>query len=140
MPEPKTKKTKMSVSAFLKKATSGEKLADCLVLVAIMKKATGDKGTMYGPNIVGFGAYPMVYADGHTREWPTAAFSPRKPATVIYGLRASPNYAKHLKRLGKHRVAGGCLYVKRLADVDVKVLGALITESVVARKKKHGLK
>ena len=133
MPAAKTQKTNASVEAFLK--TTGDRYADCKTLSRIMAKASGAKAAMWGSAIVGFGAYPIVYADGHAEDWPVAAFSPRKQAITIYGLRASPNFAKHLKSLGPHKVAGGCLYVKRLADVDESVLTQLVTEAVQARKK-----
>lgn len=134
--EAKTKPTKVSVSAFLKKATEGDRLADSQALVKIMEKATGAKGVIWGTNIVGFGTYDVKYADGRTTPWPAAAFSPRKPAFVIYGLRAAANYAALSKKLGKHKQAGGCTHIKSLADVDVKVLAQLVSESVKARRKK----
>lgn len=134
--EAKTKPTKVSVSAFLKQATDGERLADSQALVTIMEKATSAKGVMWGPNIVGFGTYAIKYADGRTSDWPVAAFSPRKPAFVIYGLRGAPNFAALSKKLGKHKQAGGCTHIKSLADVDVKVLAQLVNESVKARKAK----
>jgi len=133
MPAAKTQKTNASVDAFLKK--TGERYADCKTLSRIMAKASGAKAAMWGDAIVGFGAYPIVYADGRTEDWPVAAFSPRKQAITLYGLRASPNFAKDLKKLGRHKVAGGCLHVKRLADVDQAVLTKLVTEAVQARKK-----
>ena len=83
----------------------------------MMAAASGARAAMWGDAIVGFGTHPILYADGHLENWPIVAFSPRKQAITLYGLRASPNFAKHLKRLGPHKAAGGCLYVKRLADV-----------------------
>ena len=134
--EAKTKATKVSVSAFLKKATSGERLADSQALVKIMEKATGVKAVMWGTAIVGFDTYGVVYADGHTEDWPIAAFSPRSTAFVIYGLRAAPGFAALVKKLGKHKQAGGCTHIKSLADVDMKVLVELVMESVKARRNK----
>ena len=131
--EPKTQKTTASVSAFLKtaaKGVKGDRLADCVAIVRIMQKATGDKGRMWGSAIVGFGSAPIAYADGRTADWPVGAFSPRKPAIVIYGTRAAPKQAALLKKLGKAKLAGGCLHIKSLADVDMKVLDELITSSI----------
>ena len=133
MPAAKTQKTNASVEAFLKK--TGDRYADCKTLSRIMAKASGAKAAMWGDAIVGFGAHPIVYADGHVEDWPVAAFSPRKQTITLYGLRASPNFSEHLKRLGRHKVAGGCLYVKSLADVDLTVLTKLVTEAAQARKK-----
>lgn len=135
--EPKTKKTTASVDAYLKKVAGGaERLDDCKTLVKIMQKATGEKPAMWGTAIVGFGEYPIPYADGRSLDWPIAAFSPRKPAIVVYGLKAAPKYATLIKKLGKHKVGGGCLYLKSLAGVDVKVLDELISTSVKAWKAK----
>jgi len=136
MVEAKTKQTTASVTAFLKKAATGDRLADCQALVTMMEKATGAKAAMWGPSIVGFGAYAIKYADGHTEDWPIAAFSPRSTALVIYGLRAAPRFASLVKTLGKHKQAGGCTHIKSLADVDVKVLAELVNGSVKARRKR----
>jgi hypothetical protein len=134
MPAAKTQKTNASVKAFLE--TTGDRSADCAAISRIMAKASGAKAAMWGTAIVGYGAHPIVYADGHLEDWPIVAFSPRKQAITFYGLRAAPNFATHLKRLGRHKVSGGCLHVKRLADIDQAVLTALVTEAVKARKTK----
>ena len=134
MPAAKTQKTNASVRAFLE--TTGERCADCTTISRIMAKASGAKAAMWGDAIVGFSSYPLVYADGRVEHWPIVAFSPRKQDITLYGLRASPNFAKDVKRLGRHKVAGGCVHVKGLADVDQAVLTKLVTEAVQARKKK----
>ncbi len=131
--EVKTKPTNASVTAFLKKAAKDKRLELCEAIARIMAKATGKKPVMWGTEIVGYDTYPIVYADGHTEQWPVAAFSPRKEAVVIYGTRASPKYAPLLKKLGKHTAGGGCVYVKSLADIDVKVLDELIATAVKGR-------
>lgn len=132
--ELKTRKTTASVDAFLKKAATSERLADCQTIVKLMEKATGAKAAMWGTNIVGFGGRPIKYVDGRTLDWPVAAFSPRTAAIVVYGLRAAPRFAVLAKKLGKHKQAGGCTHIKSLADVDVKVLAELVSESVNATK------
>ena len=136
MADPKTKPTKASVAAFLKKAAKGDRLADCQAVAKLMQKASGEKPVMWGEAIVGFGSYAIKYAGGETVDWPVAAFSPRATALVLYGMRASPKHAALLKKLGRHSMAGGCLHLKALADVDVKVLDKLITSAVKARKAK----
>ena len=130
MAEAKTKKTNASVDAFLKSA--GDRYADCKAIAKMMAEATGKKAAMWGPAIVGFDEHPLVYADGHVESWPIAAFSPRAQAITIYGTKASPRFAGLVKKLGKHRFGGGCLYIKRLADVDQAVLRELIVTSVKA--------
>jgi hypothetical protein len=115
---------------------AGDRHDDCKKLVAMMEKATGDKAAMWGTAIVGCGTYPIVYANGDTLDWPVTAFSPRKNALTIYGTKASPKFAALTKKLGKHKMGGGCLYIKKLADVDEKVLQELITTSVKGWKAK----
>ncbi len=101
-----------------------------------MEKATGDKAAMWGTAMVGCGSSPIVYANGDVLDWPVAAFSPRKDALTIYGTRAAPTFASLIKKLGKHQMRGGCLYIKKLADVDENVLAELIKASAVAWKAK----
>ena len=138
MAQPKTRPTRASVAAFLKKAAKGDRLADCQAVAKLMQKASGEKPVMWGDAIVGFGSYPIKYASGETMDWPVVAFSPRATALVLYGTRASPKHAALLKRLGKHAMAGGCLHLKALANVDVEVLDELIASAVKARKKAWG--
>jgi len=128
----KTRPTGASVSAFLAKACPGERLADAKAIVGMMEKATRKKGVKWGTAIVGFDTYGVKYADGRVEEWPLVAFSPRASAFVLYmGYRKHPDL---VKQLGKHKAAGGCLHVKRMADVDPKVLQALIAASAKSRK------
>jgi hypothetical protein len=105
--------------------------------VKLMTKAAGAKGAMYGRSIVGFGTQTITYAGGRTGEWPLVAFSPRKADLTLYvSARNAPKPL--LKRLGAHKVSGSCLHIKRLSDVDLDVLGRLITDSV-KRAKTRGL-
>lgn len=136
MPELVTRKTKESIAAFLKRAVAGDRHDDCRTLVKMMEKATGDKAAMWGTAIIGCGSSPIVYANGDVLDWPIAAFSPRKDALTIYGLKAAPKFATLIKKLGTHKMRGGCLYIKKLADVDEKVLAELIKASAVASKAK----
>lgn len=91
---------------------------------------------MYGPSIVGFGTYHYTYPSGHSGSAPLAAFSPRKTELVIYLGQEAQDRAT-LAKLGKHRATKACLYVKRLADIDLKVLKALVKMSVAATRKAH---
>ena len=136
MPELITRKTKESIAAFLKRAVPRDRHDDCKALVKIMEKATGHKAAMWGTAIVGCGSAPIRYADGSVLDWPTAAFSPRKSALTIYGTKGSPKFATLIKKLGKHKMGGGCLYIKKLSDVDERVLAELITGASVAAKAK----
>jgi hypothetical protein len=85
---------------------------------------------MWGPSIVGFGRYRLTYASGRSAEWPLAAFSPRKQDLTLYITPEFDQYGGLMARLGKHRTGKSCLYLKRLADVDLGVLEELVTESV----------
>jgi hypothetical protein len=92
---------------------------------------------MWGSNIVGFGSYQMQYASGRAGDWPIVAFSPRKPHTTLY-ICGFPDRQALVDKLGKHHMAGSCLHIKRLSDVDLGVLKRLVTGSVKEMKKKHG--
>lgn len=130
MAEPKTKPTKASVAAYLKRLPDEQKRADCLTLVALMEKVTGEKAVMWGPSIVGFGEYRLVYANGSEAPWPIAAFSPRKSDLTLYLMGVFDRHPELMKKLGKHRTGKVCLYIRRLADVDIKVLRELVAASV----------
>lgn len=132
MPEPKTRPTKESVAAFLKRATDGDLRTDSATIVRILQKATGARGVMWGRGIVGFGLQDIAYADGRTAEWPTIAFAPRKQHLTLYISRRLDGLDALLGKLGKHKISGGCLHIKRLSDVDMAVLNKVIARSVKA--------
>ncbi|HRO98951.1 MAG TPA: DUF1801 domain-containing protein [Flavobacteriales bacterium] len=132
----KTQVTTASVEAFIDKHPKEEMRDDSRVLVKLMQELTGEQPHMYGPSIIGFGTYHYTYASGHSGSAPLAAFSPRKPELVIY-LGQEALEPDTLAKLGKHRATKGCLYVKRLADIDLKVLKALIKRSIAATRKAY---
>lgn len=136
-PKPnKTTATTASVTAFIDKHPKEEMRDDSRVLIAMMQELTGEEPHMYGPSIIGFGTYHYTYASGHSGSAPLAAFSPRKPELVLYVGQAvlEPDV---LAKLGKHKATKGCLYVKRLADIDLKVLKAMIKKSIAATRKAY---
>jgi hypothetical protein len=115
------------VAAFLASLDEATR-ADCAKIAEWMRRATGDAGIMYGKAIVGFGTTTVQYAGGRQAPWMKMGFSPRKQALALYGLLgASPGAL--LEKLGKHATGKGCLYVKRLADVDAKTLKAIIEQA-----------
>jgi hypothetical protein len=118
----KTKAEKASVAAFLKTVDAARR-DDCEAIVAMMEQATGAKPVMYGKAIIGFGARKLVYPNGRELDWFQLGFSPRKSDLTVYGLDLKD---AALKKLGKHTCGKGCLYVKRLDDVDVTVLKAML--------------
>lgn len=133
---PKTKATGASVDAFIDKQPKEAVRDDCRALMRLMHAITGAEPYMYGPSIVGYGTYHYTYPSGREGDAPLAAFSPRKPEMVIY-LYAEDHAPARMAELGKHRATKGCVYVKRLADIDLEVLRALIEESIAAVRKKY---
>ena len=98
--------------------TDEAKRADAKALVKLMQGATGEKPKMWGPSIIGFGSYHYKYESGREGDMPLAGFSPRKAATVVYGMSGFSECEALLGKLGKHTTGGGCLYIKKLTDVD----------------------
>jgi hypothetical protein len=138
MAEPKTKATAESVTAFLARVSDDERRADCKTIVRLMRAATGAAPKMWGASIVGFGSAPVVYSDGRTMDWPAVAFSPRKGDLTLYVKLGRDGQAALLKKLGKCKAGKGCLYIKRLADVDLAVLERLIAGAARQPKAKPG--
>ena len=126
----KTAPTAVSVADFLSGIADPERRADCDALVALMQAATGEQATLWGPSIVGFGCYHYVYGSGHSGDAALVGFSPRKGDISIYIVNGLDRYASHLARLGKHKTGKVCLYVKRLADIDMGVLKEMVEDSV----------
>lgn len=122
----KTTRTKQSVSEFIETIDDSEKRADAKKLVTIFKKATGEPAVIWGPSIIGFDSYTYVRSDGAVGEYLATGFSSRKNALTIYIMPGYSNYKSLLKKLGPHTVGKSCLYIKRLADIDVEVLLELI--------------
>src|ERR1700684_4516279 len=123
MADNKTKPTELSVTAFIDAITDPTKRADAKALVELMQGAAGEKPKMWGPSIIGFGSYHYKYDSGREGDMPLVGFSPRKAAAVLYLAGLSDSEAL-LAKLGKHTTGKGCLYIKKLADVDKKVLEA----------------
>jgi hypothetical protein len=122
MAELKTKKTSASVPAFLAGLEDPAVRKDCKTLVGLMKAATGAKAKMWGPSIVGFGDYHHRSASGREGDWFVMGFSPRKASLTLYFMCGLRRLAPQLEKLGKHKTGKGCLYVKRLEDVDAAAL------------------
>ena len=137
MTENKTKATNSSVAAFIAALADQSRRADAKALVKLMQRATGEKPKMWGPSIVGFGSHHYKYDSGREGDMPLVGFSPRKAATVLYGAIGSSGTEAMLAKLGKHTTGKGCLYIKKLADVDLDVLQAVIIKSVAAKRAKR---
>ncbi|HSA55923.1 MAG TPA: DUF1801 domain-containing protein [Gemmatimonadaceae bacterium] len=138
MAELKTKKTTRSVAAFLDAIDDESRRADCRTIVEMMRKATGAEPRMWGPSIVGFGEYHYKYASGREGDWFVAGFSPRKANLTLYIMSGFPQHEALMAKLGKYTTGKSCLYVKRLADIDLGVLARLIDASVRATTRQTG--
>jgi hypothetical protein len=130
MAELKTKPTNVSVEAFLNNVADSQQREDAYRVLKMMKEVTGEPPRMWGPSIVGFGKYHYVYASGHEGDMCVTGFSPRKGALVLYFMAGlQERFADQLKKLGKFKAGKGCLYIKKLADVDLDVLRDMIAAS-----------
>jgi hypothetical protein len=129
MAELKTRPTTATVSDFLA-AADDDRREDCLAIVKIMQKATGAEPRMWGPSIVGFGQYTYRYEHGRNLDWFLTGFSPRKKDLTLYIMPGLEHYADLMASLGKHKTGKSCLYIKRLADIDVAVLETIVERSV----------
>ena len=137
MAENKTKPTGASVATYLATRASAEQLKDCKALMAMCKRVTKQQPKMWGPSIVGYGSYSYKYASGHSGEACATGFAVRGKELVVYVCADQPAQAKLLAKLGKHKMTKSCLYFKRLADLDAKVLEALIAGSVAGVRRKY---
>ena len=134
--ELQTKKTEASAEDFLNAIEDEQKRADAFTVAEMMSKATKAEPKMWGPAIVGFGSSKYKYPDGHEMDWIQIAFSPRKAGLTIYLQDPLDVYAELFSKLGKHTTSKACLYIKRLRDVDQKVLKELIAASLKRTKSK----
>ena len=130
MAELKTQPTDADVAAFLNGVEPESKRADCFAVKSLMEEATGAPAQMWGSSIVGFGRYHYKYASGREAEWMLTGFAPRKQSLTLYIMDGFDGYDELMARLGKHTTGKSCLYIKKLADVDMDVLRELVAKSV----------
>lgn len=133
MPENKTKPTTASVDSYINAVNDPARRADAKELVQLMQRASGEKPTLWGPSIVGFGTRHYRYDSGREGDAPIVAFSSRKAALVLYGLLGHSDADALLAKLGNHTTGKGCLYIKKLADVDSTILEKLIKKAIAAK-------
>jgi hypothetical protein len=133
--ELKTKVSKASVDDFLNSIEDEQKRADCFEIAKIMTQVTKEKPKMWGASIVGFGTYHYKGASGREGDWMLTGFSPRKQNLTLYLMGGFDMHKDLLKKLGKFKTSVGCLYIKKLDDVDKKVLKQLVTQTVKTMKK-----
>jgi hypothetical protein len=138
MAENKTKATEASVEAYIASRANDEQRADCAVLMAMFGKLTGEPPKMWGPSIVGYGAYRYTYDSGRSGESCLAAFAIRGRELVVYLSCDGGDQQALLARVGKHKMGKSCFYFKRLADLDVPVLEQLVAGSLAEVKRLYG--
>ena len=130
MAELKTKPTKQSVKAFLSKVADDTRQKDCQIVLDLMADVTQAKPEMWGDSIVGFGRYRYKYASGREGEWMVTGFSPRKSDLTLYLMGGFDSEPELMTHLGKYKIGKSCLYIRKLADVDLKTLRKLVKSSV----------
>ncbi|WP_372574953.1 DUF1801 domain-containing protein [Ruegeria jejuensis] len=123
----KTVPTDADVNAFLNAVEPASKAADARVLDKLFRLVTGFEPVMWGPSIVGYGRYHYRYSSGREGDFLATGFSPRKAAHSIYIMPGYTDFGPILSRLGKHKTGRSCLYVSKLTDIDLDVLGELIS-------------
>ncbi|HLV26167.1 MAG TPA: DUF1801 domain-containing protein [Gemmatimonadales bacterium] len=138
MAENKTKATDASVDEYIASRGNTQQQADCRELTKLMKRVTGKPPKMWGPSIVGFDSYRYTYESGHSGEAPLAAFAIRGKDIVTYLTCEEAARDRLLERLGKHRMGKGCLYFRKLSDLDMSVLEELVVESAKYVKRRYG--
>ena len=136
MAELKTQVTRASVTDFIAKVKDPERRKECEALLKLMKRATKATPKMWGASIVGFGEYQYKGASGREGDWFVTGFSPRATALSVYLIAGVAHFESQLGRLGKHKVGKGCLYIRRLDDVDLKVLEQMVAKSYKLLTKK----
>ena len=130
MAKNKTTETNRSVTEFVNKVENEVKRDDSFKLIKIFKSITGYEPKMWGPTMIGFGSYHYKYESGHEGDAPLAAFSPRKDSLVLYFATEYENREVLLSQLGKHKSSKSCVYVKKLSDIDLKILETMIVNSM----------
>lgn len=138
MAENKTKPEKTSVIAFINSVEDEQKRKDSLSLVELFKSITMEEPVMWGPSIIGFGEYHYKYDSGREGDFLITGFSPRKAALTLYLMGCMENeFTPLMKKMGKYKMGVGCLYIKKLTDVDLEILKQLIAESFAFMKAKY---
>lgn len=140
MAELKTKKNDSNVMDFINRVESVEKREDSLVLLKLYEEITGEKAVMWGDSIIGFGSYH--YKSERSKQegdWPLIGFSPRKQQLTLYFMDGFDKHKSDLEKLGKHKVSVGCLYVKRLSEIDLSILQKMVSKSFKIMKDKHSV-
>ncbi|MEO1254797.1 MAG: DUF1801 domain-containing protein [Bacteroidota bacterium] len=137
MADLKTKLNDQSVTDFVESVEPEWKKQDAKQILNLLHKVTGEQPKMWGNSIIGFGKYHYKYESGREGDWFLAGFSPRKQDTTIYMTGGFDNLGELLTKLGKHKKSVGCLYLKKLEDVNIDILEKMIQKSIETYKKRY---
>ncbi|WP_220347569.1 DUF1801 domain-containing protein [Thalassotalea euphylliae] len=132
----KTQENDADVNAFIESVAHPQKVSDGLILLEVMTALTHKPAKMWGKSIVGFGKYSYQNTSGGG-EWPVTGFSPRKTAISVYIMPGFDEFSDELARLGKHKLGKSCLYINKLADIDIEVLKAIISKSITIMAQRY---
>ncbi len=130
MTENKSRPTDASADDFIESIEDDEKRRDCQAVAELMREVTGEEPRIWGPGMVGFGSYHYKYESGREGDWFLTGFAPRKRELTLYIMPGFERYESLMADLGKHKTGRSCLYIRRLADVDMGVLRELVEDSV----------
>ena len=137
MPENKTKPTGANVDDFIAAVENDTRRSDARIMLELMQRVTGEEPVMWGPTMIGFGKYAYRYKSGHGGEFFLTGFSPRKAKLVVYIMPGYGEFDDVMARLGKHKTGKACVYVNKLADIDLNVLEELVAKSVAWMREHH---
>ncbi len=133
----KTQITEVDPHDFVAAVEHPTRRADAEVLLELMARVTGCPPRMWGPTMIGFGRYHYRYESGREGDFLMTGFSPRKASLVVYILPGYDDIADDLARLGKHKIGKSCLYINKLADIDLDVLEKIVVESVARMREDY---
>lgn len=137
MAKNKTKATERSVTEFINSVDSEQKRNDSFELVKLFERLTGEKAVMWGSSIIGFGTYHYKYESGREGDFMQIGFSPRKAKFSLYIMSGFSKFDHYLENLGKFKTGKSCLYVNKIADIDMEILEEMAKDSIAAIKKKY---
>lgn len=139
MAKNKTTETNDSVAGFINSVEDETKRTDSFQIIELFKKQTGYEPKLWGTSIVGFGSYHYKYASGHEGDAPLTGFSPRKDSIALYFPAVFERKEELLQQFGKHKTGKGCIYIKKLADVNQEVFKEIITSALAKKKDNHSV-
>jgi hypothetical protein len=138
MAQNKTVATAASVEEFLAGIENERRRRDGLVLLEMMRRVTGVEPKMWGPAMIGFGTYHYRYDSGREGDMLRVGFSPRRANLSVYLIAKDVEFRERMNELGKHKTGGSCIYINKLADVDLQVLEDLVVRSWRLAREQYG--